>query len=82
MFNCTGIANNFNWRANGQQLDNGAGVTITPEVLVNETFQIRISTLRVTVTSVENATNITCTAFRQTPLSIKISYPAMLLVQG
>ena len=41
-----------------------------------------MSTLTVTMTSVENATNITCTAFRHDPLSIDRSYPALLLVQG
>ena len=82
VFHCTGVANSFTWRANGQQLDHGEGVTILPEVAVNETLQIRMSTLTVTVTSVENATNITCTAFRHYPLSIDRSNPALLLVQG
>ena len=82
VFHCSGVANSFTWRANGQQLDHGERVAITPVSLVNETLQIRMSTLRMTVNSVENATNITCTAFRHTPISIDRSNPALLLVQG
>ena len=82
VFHCTGVANSFTWRANGQQLDHGEGITILPEVPVNETLQIYMSTLRMAVTSVNNATNISCVAFSYSPLSSDKSYPAMLLVQG
>ena len=77
-FTCTAVANSFAWEANGQQRDNEKGIVIT-SVLVNE---VHISTFRMTVSSTDNATNITCIAFRLTPLSSDVSNPALLLVQG
>ena len=78
-FNCTAVANSFTWQANGQQIDNGEEAVITP-VLVNETKNIRMSTL--TLMSVSNSTNVTCTAIRVTNFSRADSDPALLLVQG
>ena len=81
-FNCTAVANGFTWYANGQQIDNGEGVAITPEIPVNENLNIRMSTLRMAVVSVNNSTNITCIAFLLDPISSEESDPALLLVQG
>ena len=69
------------WKSNGQQMQNGdPGVVITPtQKLPNN---IRMATLKLTVTSTDNATNITCIAYSLSPkLSVK-SGPALLLVQG
>ena len=83
-FNCTAVANSFAWFANGQQIDNGdEGVSIAT-VAVDGTQNIRISTLILTVSSTDNATNITCHVVLLTPISISSvdSNPALLLVQG
>ena len=80
-FTCTAVANSFTWQANGQQLDNGRGVFIMP-VAVNEAQNIRMSTLRLTVSSIDDATNITCTAISLSPFSKVVSNPAPLIVQG
>ena len=77
-FTCTAVANSFAWYTNGQQRDNEKRIVIT-SVLVNE---VHISTFRMIVSSTDNASNITCIAFRLTPLSSDKSDPALLLVQG
>ena len=82
-FTCTGIGSTFFWKANGTQLSNGENIFITPPLLLDEVQGLKMSTLRVTVTSTDNATNITCTAIKLDPFSISNeSEPALLLVQG
>ena len=83
-FNCTGIGSTFFWKANGTELSNdGKKIFIAPPLLVDEVQDLKISTLRVTVASTDNATNITCTAIKLDPFSISNeSEPALLLVQG
>ena len=83
-FNCTGIGNTFFWKANGTELSNGEKyfLTLVP-LLLDEVQGLRMSMLRVTVTSTDNATNITCTVIKLSPFSISNeSKPALLLVQG
>ena len=84
-FNCTGIGNTFFWKANGTQLSNGEKHFIAPAPsLVDEVLGLHMSTLRVTVASTDNATIITCTAVKLSPV-VSISNesePALLLVQG
>ena len=65
------------------QLDSGRkGVTISTAA-VNKTTSIRTSTVRMTVSSTDNAKNITCTAIsRSSPPTIDSSDPALLFVQG
>ena len=78
-FNCTATASTFIWKANGQVIvSNDAIVTVdeTNEVTV------RMSTLRVMVTSIDNSSNITCEAITLTPFAKDESDPALLLVQG
>ena len=80
-FNCTAVANSITWRANGQQIDNGdEGVLVaTVIVLIN----IRMSTLRLTVSSTDNAANITCFAVSfSLVITGSESWPVLLMVQG
>ena len=79
-FTCTAVASAIIWRANGQQIDEGDVVKITT-VLVNGTLSIRKSTLELTVSSTDDATNITCTAITESSTSPE-SDPVLLLVQG
>ena len=78
-FNCTAVANAFSWRANGQEIISGKGFVITYVFLA---LYIRMSTLRMMVSSTDNATNITCLVISLSPFSFDISDPALLLVQG
>ena len=55
---------------------------VSPITVVDESQSIRMSTLRVPVSSVDDATNITCTAIKNSPLSSDESAPALLQVQG
>ena len=55
---CTDV-DSFTWQANGRQIDDGEGVDIKTET-VKEAQNICMSTLKLTVTSTDNATNITC----------------------
>ena len=80
-FTCTAIATSITWTANGQQLSNIDGVSIAT-VAVDKTRNIRISTLRIPVSSTDDATNITCHAIVLTPISSVESSPVLLLVQG
>ena len=86
-FNCTAVANTFIWQTNGQQIDEGNVVKIT-NALVNGAQNIRISTLKLTVTSTNDTTNITCTAtlairqMKSVTLTIADSDPVLMLVQG
>ena len=77
-FNCTAVTTSFVWRANGIDITDG----ISPITVVNESQSIRMSTLTVQVSSINDATNITCTAIRPDPLSADESAPGLLLVQG
>ena len=81
-FTCTAVANSFTWALypNGQQIDEGEGVDIKT-VKVNGSLNIRMSTLRLTVISTDNTTNIICTAYTLSPSSID-SDPVLLQVQG
>ena len=82
-FTCTAVANSIFWRANGQQLDNGDEGVIVETVLVNGTLSIRMTTLRLTVSSTDNATNITCFAASFSPSITTVeSQPVLLMVQG
>ena len=79
-FNCTGVASGFVWEADGVELkDDGMDTLISQVISVGAST---MSTLRMKVTSTDNATNITCTALKLTPLSSDKSAPALLLVQG
>ena len=80
-FNCTAVGNSLFWRANGIEIDEEMGTTLTI-VLVDGTEGIRRSTLRMSVSSTDSAANITCTAVSASPLSSDESDPALLLVQG
>ena len=80
-FTCTAVANGFAWKANGQQLDNEDEVAIL-NAPVNELLNIRISTLRVLVTSTDNDTNITCVVVSLNPFTSDESDSVLLLVQG
>ena len=78
------LENTFFWKANGTELSNGEKyfLTLVP-LLLDEVQGLRMSTLRVTVASTDNATNITCTVIKLNPFSISNeSKPALLLVQG
>ena len=82
-FNCTAVANSITWKADGQQLDNGDEGVIESTVIVNGTLNIRMSTLRLTVSSTDNATNITCFVVSFSPsLTTFESRPVLLMVQG
>ena len=63
-------------------MSDGEGVVISPIKLVNLQKNIRMFTLRMTVTSTDNATNITCIAYSLSPKLSAKSGPALLLVQG
>ena len=80
-FNCTAIASTFIWKANGITLKNTIQTQISSPTAVNSTQGILMSSLLVTVSSADNATNITCTAFSKLPV-LNESEPAILLVQG
>ena len=82
-FTCTAVANSFTWALypNGQQINEEEGVDITTTT-VNGALNIRMSTLRVAVTSIDDAANIICTAFTLSPLSGIDSDPVLLQVQG
>ena len=70
---------------NGHQLhdgDNGDRVNITHAIPVNLSQNVRMSILRMTVTSADNAVKITCIASWLKPISSDESDPALLLVQG
>ena len=82
-FNCTGVASGFVWEANGMEVkDDGIGTFISHVISVDAANGIRMSTLRMKVSSTDNATNITCTTLKSSPLSSDKSGPALLLVQG
>ena len=55
---------------------------INPLTTVNATEGIFVSSLLVTVSSADNATNITCIAINLQSLMVNESEPALLLVQG
>ena len=81
-FNCTAVAANFVWKKNGMDVNNGIG-TVIKDTIVNEVQSIRKSMLKLTVSSViDIASNITCTAVKNSPFSNDESEPAILLVQG
>ena len=77
-FTCNGVANGLTWEANKKQLDNSEGVFIQTVLVQN----ILISTLRIPVSSTDNATNITCTAISLHPLAKDQSDPVLMMVQG
>ena len=84
-FTCTAVGNAFTWRANGQQLEygNGTGITIKTKLLQNGVVNIRESTLSLTVTSTDNATNITCFVVSFSPNITSVeSHQVLLMVQG
>ena len=79
-FNCTGVANTFVWKVNEIEINNMEGFFIRQVTLAAEK-SIRTSFMTMTVSSI-NATNITCTALKTSPLSNDESAPALMLVQG
>ena len=80
-FNCTGVASSFIWKANGTVLtSNELEIFVSQLIAVEQDF--RISTLKIKVSSVENATKITCSAVSLDPFTTDESEPALLLVQG
>ena len=81
-FNCTAFANTFLWIANNQSIVINNGIEISPVIPVDEAINLRMSKLRVPVSAIDNATNITCSAVILDPLTIDESEPALLLVQG
>ena len=83
-FKCTAVANEIYWGKNGLQLQNGTnGVYISPTLAVNSQEDIRTSTLKIMVTSTDDAGNITCYAYAYTIQSLSIeNSTALLLVQG
>ena len=81
-FTCTAVGNTITWKANGQQIDEGERVVIIT-VVVNDTLSIRMSTLKLTASSTDNTTNITCFAASFSPdVTFAESRPVLLLVQG
>ena len=82
-FNCTAVVSaTIVWKKNGIDVNNGIGIAIT-ETVVNEMQNIRTSSLKLMVSSLENKTaNITCTAVKLSPFSKDESEPALLFVQG
>ena len=84
VFTCTAVANSFTWQANGGQIDEDNDETIViTTTLLNSTLNLRMSTLELTVSSTNDATNITCTAISELPsLTSDESAPVLLLVQG
>ena len=65
----------------GKLMDNNEEVVIA-NVPVNEMQNLRMSTLRILVTSTDNATNITCVVVSLNPFTNDESDPVLLLVQG
>ena len=82
VFTCTAVADTFTWQANGLQIDEVEGEIFITNIELDLTLNIRESTLELTVSSTDNATNITCTAISISPLAINKSDPVLLLVQG
>ena len=87
VLNCTAIATFINWEVNGQPIDDHISQDFDDSarpVLVNETQNLRMRTLRVTGSSDSNGSNITCVAVLATSTThpIAISEPALILVQG
>ena len=80
-FTCTAIANTFVWKANDTELKNSDAILIIPVILLDEVQGIRMSTLRMTVSSTDSV-NITCNAISLSPLSSDESEPALMMVQG
>ena len=87
-FTCTAIANAFRWEANGVQIDSNERIAIN---MAPVNAEQRRSTLDMTISSTDNATNITCTAIslnRQNEstagrsVTSDVSVPVLLLVQG
>ena len=81
-FNCTAIANVIIWKANGVALQDTNRIEIFETV--NALQGIFMSTLTISVSSVDNATNITCIAasVKNSMTAVNESEPALLLVQG
>ena len=81
-FNCTAIANVIIWKANGMTLQDTNQIEIFETV--NALQGIFMSTLAISVSSVDNATNITCISatITNSVTAVNESEPVLLLVQG
>ena len=79
-FNCTAIANVIIWKANGKTLQDTNQIEIFDTV--NASQGKSMSSLTISVSSVDNATNITCTAATVNNPTVNESKPVVLLVQG
>ena len=79
-FNCSGIGSLLVWSRDGTDLVNGNGIAITT-VTIDASEDLLMSTLSLPVSST-NASNITCSVGRTSPLLKNESDPALLLVQG
>ena len=84
--NCIAIATFTAWEVNGQPFDNAIRSKgfddSAPTVILNETQNLRMRTLRVVGSPDSNGANITCIAIQISPLSAATSEPALILVQG
>ena len=81
-FNCTAIANVIIWKANGITLQDTNQIEIFETA--NALQGIYMSVLTMSVSSVDNATNITCIAatIKNSMTAVNESKPVLLLVQG
>ena len=80
-FTCTAVASTFIWEANKVGITEEEGTAIMT-IALNEAQSIRMSTLRIKVTTTDNAVNITCIAVSLSPFTSEESIPVLLLVQG
>ena len=81
--NCTAIANAIIWKANGITLQDTNQIQIFETI--NASQGIYMSTLTISVSSVDDATNITCiatTVKNSMITAVNESKPVELLVQG
>ena len=78
-FNCTYVGDIVRWEANGQKIFDGQNGFEITEVPLTSTSAI--STLAVVTSLDKNNTNLTCIVLTL-DLSIAISDPALLLLQG
>ena len=88
MLHCTAIATFIDWEVNGQPVDDHDSQGFDDSartVLLNETQDLRMRTLRLMGSHDTNGTNITCIAVLEitsTTFSAAHSEPALILVQG
>ena len=81
-FNCTAVADTCVWKANEDKIDEREGVKINLTSIMPNSTTIRLCLLKLTVTSTDNATNISCTAVKRSPFTNVKSPSVLLHVQG